>query len=83
MVLFGMEGEMWRTMRLFYHKHYLVMALIVAMITFLVAFVLIEYGIRRDDPNARSDFAIIALQSIITAIIIGLAISILGRIASA
>ena len=74
---------MWQTMRIFYSKHYLVMALIVAMITFLVAFVLIEYGIRRDDPNARSDFAIIALQSIITAIIIGLAISIVERLASA
>ena len=77
-----MEDEMWQTARFFYRKHYLVMGLIVLVITFVVVFVLIEYAIGRE-PGARSDFAIIALQSITTAIIIGLAISIVERLASA
>ena len=68
--------------RLFNRRHYLVTALIVSLFALLIAFVIIQYVIS-PGTEGRSDFAIVALQSILTAIIIGLVISILDKMASA
>ena len=67
--------------QLFYRRHYLITALIISLLSLLVAFVLLELAIK-PEGGARGHFAVITLQAVLTAIIIGVVISILEKLAS-